>query len=76
MYGGLNTYACKDVLNPNIPIFQPNCAKGLHFNDFHYLIVISHCSIFMVHVLKILNNIAVKYDEFLLTSIQHVMKIN
>ena len=31
-----NTYACKGVFNPNIPIFLPNSAEGLHFSDFHY----------------------------------------
>ena len=24
----------KVVFNPNIPIFQPNCAEGLHFSAF------------------------------------------
>ena len=24
-------------LNPNIPIFQPNCSEGLHFSAFHLL---------------------------------------
>ena len=29
------TYACKGVFNPNIPIFPPNSAEGLHFSAFH-----------------------------------------
>ena len=33
-----NVYACKDVLNPNISIFLPNCAKFFHCNAFHYSI--------------------------------------
>ena len=24
------------VFNPNIPIFLPNCAEGLHFSAFHF----------------------------------------
>ena len=32
-----NTYACKGVLNPNIPIFPPNSAEGLHFSAFHFI---------------------------------------
>ena len=32
-----NTYACKGVFNPNIPIFPPNSAEGLHFSAFHYV---------------------------------------
>ena len=31
-----NTYAYKVVFNPNIPIFPPNFAEGLHFSAFHY----------------------------------------
>ena len=31
-----NNYACKGVFNPNIPIFPPNSAEGLHFSAFHY----------------------------------------
>ena len=27
---------CKDVFNPNVTTFQPNCAEGLHFRAFHY----------------------------------------
>ena len=32
-----NTYACKGVFNPNIPMFPPNSnsAEGLHFSAFH-----------------------------------------
>ena len=30
-----NNYACKGVFNPNIPIFPPNFAEGLHFSAFH-----------------------------------------
>ena len=30
------TYACKGVFNPNIPIFLPNSAEGLHFSAFHF----------------------------------------
>ena len=30
------TYACKSVFNPNIPIFPPNSAEGLHFSAFYY----------------------------------------
>ena len=26
---------CKDVFNPNVTIFQSNCAEGLHFSAFH-----------------------------------------
>ena len=26
----------KGFLNPNSPIFQPNCAEGLYFSAFHY----------------------------------------
>ena len=29
-----NIYAYRGVFNTNIPIFQPNCADGLHFGDF------------------------------------------
>ena len=29
-------YACKGVFNPNIPIFPPNSAEGLHFSAVHY----------------------------------------
>ena len=29
------TYARKGVFNPNIPIFPPNSAEGLHFSAFH-----------------------------------------
>ena len=36
-YTSVFTYACKGVFNPNIPIFQPNCAEGLHFSAFYYL---------------------------------------
>ena len=28
-------YACKGVFNPNITIFPPNFAEGLHFSAFH-----------------------------------------
>ena len=31
------TYACKGVFNPNIPMFPPNSAKGLHFSAFHLI---------------------------------------
>ena len=31
-----NTYACKGVFNPNIPIFASNSAEGLHFSAFHF----------------------------------------
>ena len=32
-----NIYICmKGVFNPNIPIFPPNSAEGLHFSAFHY----------------------------------------
>ena len=34
-----NTYACKGVFNPNIPIFPPNSAEGLHFSAFHFFLV-------------------------------------
>ena len=30
------TYACKGVFGPNIPLFLPNSAKGLHFTAFHF----------------------------------------
>ena len=29
-------YTCKGGFNPNIPIFAPNSAKGLHFSAFHF----------------------------------------
>ena len=29
---------CKDVFNPNVTTFQSNCAEGLHFSAFHFLI--------------------------------------
>ena len=29
------------VFNPNIPIFPPNFAEGLHFSAFHYIIRIA-----------------------------------
>ena len=38
-----NTCACKDVFNPNIPIFQPNCAKGSHFSAFHLMLWYISC---------------------------------
>ena len=41
MYEGLN--ACKGVFNPNVPIFQSNCIKGLHFSAFHYYF--SYCTV-------------------------------
>ena len=28
--------ACKGVFNPNVTIFQSNCAEGLHFSAFHF----------------------------------------
>ena len=31
--------ACKGVFNPNVTIFQSNCAEGLHFSAFHYLVI-------------------------------------
>ena len=37
-----NTYACKGVFNPNIPIFLPDSAEGLHFSAFHFLCKRSH----------------------------------
>ena len=30
--------ACKGVFNPNVPIFQSNCAEGLHFSVFFIMI--------------------------------------
>ena len=30
-----NIATCKDVFNPNITTFKPNCAEGLHFSAFH-----------------------------------------
>ena len=30
VYRLYDTYACKGVFNPNIPIFSPNSAEGLH----------------------------------------------
>ena len=33
--------ACKGVFNANVAIFQSNCAEGLHFSDFHYIIIAS-----------------------------------
>ena len=30
----IHIYACKGVFNPNIPIFPPNSAEGLHFSVF------------------------------------------
>ena len=32
-----NTYACKGVFNPNIPIFMPKSAEGFHFSAFHIM---------------------------------------
>ena len=26
---------CRGVFNPNVAIFQSNCAEGLHFSAFH-----------------------------------------
>ena len=28
------------AFNPNVTTFQSNCAEGLHFSDFHYILVI------------------------------------
>ena len=36
-----NTYACKGVFNPNISIFPPNSAEGLHFSAFHCYIAVN-----------------------------------
>ena len=30
--------ACKGVFNPNVTIFLSNCANGLHFSAFHFII--------------------------------------
>ena len=35
-----NTYACKGVFNPNIPIFLTKSAEGLHFSAFHCLMLL------------------------------------
>ena len=53
-----NTYACKGVFNPNIPILQPNCAEGLHFSAFHC--TIGHRK--YVHML-FLNYVYTSYDH-------------
>ena len=43
-----NTYACKGVFNPNIPIFASNSTEGFHFSPFHYYrackITNEHCA--------------------------------
>ena len=31
---------CKDVFNPNVAIFQLNCAEDLHFSAFHFFNVL------------------------------------
>ena len=36
LLGLVKIYACESVFNPNIPIFPPNPAEGLHFSAFHY----------------------------------------
>ena len=37
---------CKDVFNPNITTFKPNCAEGLHFSAFHLSINLKICDKF------------------------------
>ena len=34
--------ACKGVFNPNVTIFQSNCAEGLHFSAFHLFLFLKH----------------------------------
>ena len=50
-------YACKGVFNPNIPIFPPNSAEGLHFSAFHYLgIAFSRNGACDMHIKTFLDN--------------------
>ena len=43
------TYACKSILNPNIPIFPPNSAEGLHFSAFHLIVIYaSHIYMYVI----------------------------
>ena len=35
----IHIYACKGVFDPNITIFPPNFAEGLHFSAFHFILI-------------------------------------
>ena len=43
-------YACKGVFNPNIPIFQPKSAEGLHFSAFPSVSSEYICTLNIVHL--------------------------
>ena len=49
-------YACKGVFNPNITIFLPNFAEGLHFSAFH---LVMNCSDYYLNLTASANQLRV-----------------